>query len=671
MRTRLLPTLGLFTSFCAPLLLGGCSLHSDSPAAVEDAGAIGVALQLAPGIDLPSVTYTITRAGGFSKTGPLDLTNSSKLVARIGGLPPGAGYSISLTGNATGGFGCLGSATFAVMSNATTNVVVNLQCKGGSTAGTAQINGTTKLCPVIDELTAAPAEARIGGSVALIAGAHDGDSAALTYGWAASSGTFSNAAAASTSFTCATVGEVPVTVSVSDGTCTETLSTTVTCSPAAITTVFASVETDPIPGAGDSADDPAIWVNPTNPALSVVIGTDKTAGGGLAVYGLDGHQLQFAPAGALNNVDLRDGFSLGGQSVTLVTAGNRTNNSIAIFKLDPATRQLTNVAARTITTLATYGSCMYHSPVTGKLYYFVDSKDGEIEQWELFDNGAGLVDATKIRNLKKLGTQPEACVVDDELGFLYIGEEDVGIWKYGAEPTTDPASPLGQGISVDHVGPGGHLVADVEGLAIAKTGAGTGYLIVSNQGDSTYPMYTREGANTYVKTFRVGTNVCGIDEVTGSDGIEVTTASLGPAFPQGLFVTQDDTNPGFSQNFKLVPLQDILGGGSPAPTCAPPTEIDAGAPDAGIADAGAPPVEAGPAGNPAAFCATYCGKCSTCWNPAGGFSEGDCLYQLSKPSFSVDDCTAGCLLGRTPGFPISNLPANWETMACLDFDAAI
>jgi 3-phytase len=668
MRTRLRPTIGLFTSLCAPLLLGGCAVHSDSPAAQSDAdvGAVGVALQLAPGIDLPSVTYTITRAGGFSKTGPLDLTSSSKLIAKIGGLPPGAGYTISLTGTASGGFACSGGATFSVMANATSNVVVNLQCKGASTVGTAQINGTTSLCPVLDELTAAPAEARVGGSVALVAAAHDGDSAALTFHWTAPSGSFANAGAASTSFRCETAGDVPVTVSVTDGACTETMSTNVLCSPAAIATVLASVETDPIPGAGDSADDPAIWVNPANPALSVVIGTDKTAGGGLAVYGLDGHQLQFAPAGALNNVDLRDGFQLGGQSVTLVTAGNRTDNSIAIFKLDPATRQLSNVAARTITTLATYGSCMYHSPISGKFYYFVDSKAGDIEQWELFDDGTGKVDATKVRNLHKLGTQPEACVVDDELGFFYIGEEDVGIWKYGAEPTTDPASPLGQGISVDNVA--GHLVADVEGLAIAKTGPGTGYLIASNQGDSTYPMYTREGNNAYVKTFRVGASMCGTDEVTGSDGIEVTTASLGAAFPHGLFVTQDDTNPGFSQNFKLVPFEDILNNGSPAPTCAPPTEVDAGVDAGATVDAGAPPP---PPGNSAAFCATYCGKCSTCWNPAGGFSEGDCLYQLSKPNFSVEDCTAGCLLGRTPGFPISNLPANWESMACLDFDAAI
>src|SRR5262245_25704161 len=35
--------------------------------------------------------------------------------------------------------------------------------------------------------------------------------------------------------------------------------------------VTATVETDPVPHGGDAADDPAIWVNPNDPAQSAVI----------------------------------------------------------------------------------------------------------------------------------------------------------------------------------------------------------------------------------------------------------------------------------------------------------------------------------------------------------------------------------------------------------------
>src|SRR5262245_960394 len=84
-------------------------------------------------------------------------------------------------------------------------------------------------------------------------------------------------------------------------------------SAAAPLPVAATVETIQVPHEGDAADDPAIWVHPSTPALSIVIGTDKK--GGLAVYDLDGQQLQYLPDGNLNNVDIRTGFSLGGRSV--------------------------------------------------------------------------------------------------------------------------------------------------------------------------------------------------------------------------------------------------------------------------------------------------------------------------------------------------------------------
>jgi 3-phytase len=315
-----------------------------------------------------------------------------------------------------------------------------------------------------------------------------------------------------------------------------------------VTIVAAIVETEPMPHEGDSADDPAIWVDPADPALSLIVGTDKL--GGLAVYDLDGRQIQYLPDGHMNNVDLRSGFMLGERSVTLVTAGNRSDNSIAIYRLDPATRRLENVAARTIATIEVYGSCMYRSAKTGKLYYFVNSKAGAVEQWELFDDGQGRVDGRRVRAFA-LGSQTEGCVADDELGRLYIGEEAIGIWRYGAEPGDGDAR-----TQVDVAGEMGHLTSNVEGLALVYGQNGSGYLLASSQGSSTYALY-RRGDNTYVGSFAIGDGD-GIDGVSDTDGIDATSASLGPAFPDGLFVAQDGKNDGGNQNFKLVPLQDVL-----------------------------------------------------------------------------------------------------------------
>ena len=79
--------------------------------------------------------------------------------------------------------------------------------------------------------------------------------------------------------------------------------------------VTAAGETAPVPHSGDAADDPAIWVHPTDPSLSTIIGTDKL--GGLAVYDLGGKQLFYYADSSPNNVDVRYKFPLAGSPPTL------------------------------------------------------------------------------------------------------------------------------------------------------------------------------------------------------------------------------------------------------------------------------------------------------------------------------------------------------------------
>ena len=196
------------------------------------------------------------------------------------------------------------------------------------------------------------------------------------------------------------------------------------------------VETVGFTGSGDVSDDSAIWVDPATPANSVVIADNKaSSGGGIGVFDMAGRLIQFRADGMIGNVDLRAGFPLSGKPTVLVGANNRTNNTLALWSLDTTTRTLTPSAARSIPTFApNYGFCMYHSKVSGKFYAFVTPYvSGSIQQFELFDNGAGTVDATLVRTLP-ISSITESCVADDELGHLYVGQEDVAIWKYGAEP---------------------------------------------------------------------------------------------------------------------------------------------------------------------------------------------------------------------------------------------
>jgi len=327
-----------------------------------------------------------------------------------------------------------------------------------------------------------------------------------------------------------------------------------------VSAVSPTAETAPMANSGDAADDAAVWAHPTDPGASRVIGTDKggtAEAGGLGVYDLSGALVQFVPGGRLNNVDVRSGFPMGGGTVALVAASDRTNRSIALFRVVPATGTLVALGPPVALGFEPYGLCLYRRAVTGSFYAFVTRRDstGLLEQWELRDGGDGTVAARRVRSFS-VGSLSEGCVADDELDRLYIGEEDVGIWRYGAEPDAGSAR-----TSVDVTGSAGHLDDDVEGLALATEAGGGGFLVAVSQSADEYEVYERGGSNRFVRSFTV-TAAGGVDGTSGIDGIDVSTASLGPSFPHGLLVSHDGTNsgPGGSenQNFKLVPLERVL-----------------------------------------------------------------------------------------------------------------
>ena len=321
--------------------------------------------------------------------------------------------------------------------------------------------------------------------------------------------------------------------------------------PSMSVTVTAAVETQPVPHGGDAADDAAIWLDPTNPDRSTIIGTDKL--GGLAVYDLTGKQLAYYEDSTPNNVDLRTDFPLGGDDVSLVVTSDTTSDSLRAYRVDPSTRGLVDVTARTLDTgLSVSGLCLYVSPISGDYYAFVSDSSGTVQQWELRDNGEGRVDPRKVRTIS-VGSTSEGCVADDRNADVYIAEEDVGIWRYGAEPDAGE-----ERVSVDHVG--SHLTADVEGLAIYD--GNDRYLIASSQGSDDFAVYSLAG--DYLGRFAVGDG--DIDGVSHTDGIEVINADLSGAFASGLFLAQDDRNGDGNQNFKLVPWATIAQSFTPSLT---------------------------------------------------------------------------------------------------------
>ncbi|MGO4191989.1 phytase [Arthrobacter sp. YAF17] len=347
---------------------------------------------------------------------------------------------------------------------------------------------------------------------------------------------------------------------------------------AAVVQVSATVETAPIHGSGDAADDPAIWIHPTDPSKSTIIGTDKsTDGRGLVVYDLSGRELFYYPDGRMNNVDVRYNFPLGSSRVGLVGASNRAR-SLDFYKVNESDRSLTKVGsfAPTANIATPRGFSFYHSPDTGKYFAYV-TDIGKVEQWEL-DGSTGSVTGRLVRSWTVSGpAHTEGLVADDEMKRLYIAQEDIGgIWRYGAEPGDSTAGTRVASTTEN----GGDIVQDIKGISIYYGSGGAGYLLAASQGSNRFHAYARDD-NRPLGAFAIPAGN-GIDAVTGMDGVDVTNFGVGGPFPQGFFVTQDTANDGGQrQNFKAVPWQSIAAAYTPAllvDAAYDPRKIGAGTP---------------------------------------------------------------------------------------------
>lgn len=305
----------------------------------------------------------------------------------------------------------------------------------------------------------------------------------------------------------------------------------------------------------DEPDDPAIWIDERDPSRSLILGTHKDRGGGIAVHDLSGALLQFVDdRGGTNNIDLRPGFAMGGNSVALVatTLLHHGVSDIAFYVVDPEARRLVALPSASFAFAAerVYGLCMYRSQRTGRHHLFVTAKDDEglIEQWELSSDGRGGVGGL-LRRRWWVGGTVEGCVADDEHAALFLAEEERGIWRYGAEPGDGLDRVLVDGIA------GGHLHPNIEGLAVVTDAAGDGYLLASSEGNDTLVVYRRSAPFDYVATLRV-TGPDGATAARGSEGIEATTRSLGEAYPHGVLIVHDDKGEP-EPHFRIVPWEHV------------------------------------------------------------------------------------------------------------------
>jgi 3-phytase len=228
------------------------------------------------------------------------------------------------------------------------------------------------------------------------------------------------------------------------------------------------------------ADDPAIWVHPSNPRRSIVIGTLKN--GGLDVYGLEGNLLQHVPADVMpsgmvlrkaqyNNVDVIYNLKIDGQMAAVAVVTDRANDMLRFFQINPDEHEQGSVTLTEITAtglpwifsssnaeletaetayglattetepdnMAAYAFVSQRAhgtvakvrifPDRGKVAYSVLTKFDLPEVFPLPDG----VQWSPCHDDDRNQSQVEGMVVDDFRGALYLAQEQVGLWKTAIE----------------------------------------------------------------------------------------------------------------------------------------------------------------------------------------------------------------------------------------------
>ncbi|PIQ47182.1 MAG: 3-phytase [Cytophagales bacterium CG12_big_fil_rev_8_21_14_0_65_40_12] len=306
-------------------------------------------------------------------------------------------------------------------------------------------------------------------------------------------------------------------------------------------------------------DDPAIWINPSDPSKSMIIGTDKDVDGALYAFDLEGKIIPEKTVKGLkrpNNVDIAYGLVVAGDTLDIAVTGERFTHNMRIFSLPdmkpidgggiPVFEGETGVEFRDL-----MGVALYKRPSDGAIFAIMGRKTGPMDGsylWQYLLEGTedGTVQATLVRKFGLFSgiKEIEAIAVDHELGYVYYSDETVGVRKYYADPDKGNEELALFGTT--------GFTRDNEGISIFDNGEGKGFILVSDQQANQFQVFQREGTSenphqhNLLKVIKVSTNE--------SDGSEISNVAFNATFKNGIFVAMSD-----NRTFQYYSIEDILG----------------------------------------------------------------------------------------------------------------
>jgi hypothetical protein len=192
-------------------------------------GSLALTTKLADGVRASEAAYDVT-GNGLHLTGRFEIFDpAATILVVIGDIPEGFGYEVAVDATASTAESCHGSHRADIYAGETTLVGVELQCQEATSSGGVGVDVTVTGCVRLESYSASPLTASAGDSILVSAAATNVlGSTRVAFSWSASAGAFENPNAASTTYFCM-AGKQTLSVTVSDGSCSDSASIPVTC----------------------------------------------------------------------------------------------------------------------------------------------------------------------------------------------------------------------------------------------------------------------------------------------------------------------------------------------------------------------------------------------------------------------------------------------------------
>src|SRR5262245_16579974 len=133
----------------------------------QEVGGVDLALSAPGGARIDDIQYDLTGPNGFRRSGSFSASGDGiTFTYTLPGIPPGPDYIIELTATSSDQRNCRGrSPKFAVVSQQSVTVAIQLSCPGLGNSGTVVVNGQVNTCPIVELATATPSSVELGAEI--------------------------------------------------------------------------------------------------------------------------------------------------------------------------------------------------------------------------------------------------------------------------------------------------------------------------------------------------------------------------------------------------------------------------------------------------------------------------------------------------------------------------